>query len=91
MKRFYFNWIWQWINDDFIGFNPIGIEFEYDKLDPSMTIMVVLLGAGFSITMVCPWETKESTYAKECAKSFITFFSDVANVSKKETTEEKNA
>ena len=64
-KRWWFEWIWQYVNDAWIGWNPIGIEFEYDKVDPSLTFKIVLLGVGFQITWLVPWETEYSRYAKD--------------------------
>jgi hypothetical protein len=69
MKKLYFEWIWQWIGGPWIGFNPVGIEFEYDKYEPTMALKIVLLGVGFVITWLCPWKTKESEYAEECMKN----------------------
>lgn len=65
MKRLYFEWIWQWVNGVWLGFNPIGIEFEYDKAEPAITFMMVLMGVGFQITWLCPWETKVSKYMRD--------------------------
>lgn len=68
MKRVFFGFIWQWRNEPYIGFNPIGMEFAYEKFEPSISFSVVILGVGVQIVWLCPWETAESRYAKECAK-----------------------
>jgi len=68
MKRLFFGFIWQWRLGTYIGFNPIGLEFEYEKFEPFMAFRVVILGIGIQVMWLCPWETVESRYAKECAK-----------------------
>lgn len=68
MKRLFFGFIWQWRSEPYIGFNPIGMEFVYEKFEPSISVSVVILGVGIQILWLCPWETVESLYAKECAK-----------------------
>jgi len=75
MKRLFFGFIWQWKGGAFIGFNPIGVEFEYEKFEPSITLKVVLMGIGIQIILLCPWETTESRYAKECAKDIWSILS----------------
>jgi hypothetical protein len=60
MKRLFFEWIWQWVGGPYIGFNPIGIELEYDKFGPTITFMVVLMGVGFQVTWLGAWKTEES-------------------------------
>jgi hypothetical protein len=74
MKRLFFEWIWQWVNSEWIGFNPIGMEFEYDKSEPSVSFRFVLLGAGFALYWLVPWETRQSKYYKECTKNLTDFF-----------------
>jgi hypothetical protein len=68
MKRLFFGFIWQWKGGAYIGFNPISIEFVYEKFEPSISVSIVILGVGVQILWLCPWETVESQYAKECAK-----------------------
>jgi len=74
MKRLFFEFVWQW-RGGWITFNPIAVEFEYEKFEPSMALMVVLMGIGIQITWLCPWETDESSYAKEAAKNLEEFLS----------------
>ncbi len=74
MKKFFIDFIWQWVNDDWIGFNPIGVELEYDKSEPSLGFKVVIMGVGVDILWVVPWQTKQSKYAQECLKSVGDFF-----------------
>ena len=69
MKKLFFEFIWQWRGGAWIGFNPIGVEFEYDKYEPVMAFKFVVMGVGFQIVLICPWETKESVYAKECLEN----------------------
>lgn len=76
MKRFFFEWIWQWGGGGWIGFNPIGIEFEYDKFEPAMVFKVVVMGLGAQIIWLCPWETDESAFAKECMNDLTLFSID---------------
>lgn len=71
MKRLYFGFIWQWKWDTVVGFNPIGLEFEYEKFDPSLTIKLVIMGIGFQVVWLVPWDTKESVYAKECSDNIL--------------------
>lgn len=65
MKRWFFDWLWQYHGGEWIGWNPIGIEFEYDKCEPAMAFKFVILGVGFQITWLCPWETETSKFMRE--------------------------
>ena len=84
MKRWFFGFIWQWHGGSWIGFNPIGIEFEYEKFDPSLAFKIVILGVGFQILYLCPWETKESLYAKDCTSNMMNILSVGAEFQKKD-------
>jgi len=75
MKKLFIDWIWQWVNDDWIGFNPIGLELEYDKSEPSLGFKFVILGIGIDILWIVPWETQKSKEVKESLKSIHDFFS----------------
>ena len=69
MKRLFFGFIWQYHGGSWIGFNPIGIEFEYERFEPSLAFKFVIMGIGFQVLWLCPWDTAESLYAEECAKN----------------------
>lgn len=70
MKRFSFCWINQWhIDDAFLTFAPIGVTVDYDLFGPELSLRVALMGFGFQLTFVCPWETEYSQWAKEVEKS----------------------
>lgn len=75
MKRLFFGFIWQWRGGLYIVFNPIVMEFEYEKFEPSLTFKVVLMGIGVQVMWLCPWETTESKYAQECAKDMLSILS----------------
>lgn len=75
MKNLFFDFIWQYQGGDWIDFNPIGIEFEYEKLEPSLTFKFIIMGIGFQILWICPWQTKESEYAQECSKKVMEILS----------------
>ncbi len=73
MKKLFFEFIWQWVGGAWVGFNPIGIELEYDKYEPALGLTMVFMGVGIKIYWIVPWETEESIYARECTEGIISF------------------
>jgi hypothetical protein len=83
MKRLYFEFINQYHGGSLIGFNPIGIELEYEKYEPSLEFKLVVMGFGFIIMYLCPWKTDESKYAEEMERTMGEFF-DVQALSERD-------
>lgn len=67
MKRLFFEFIcdWRYQGRDYVGTSLIELTFDYLRNEPSMAVRLVILGFGFSVVWLCPWETEGSIEMKK--------------------------